>query len=93
MTTTTKERFLDVKDVAEMLGVGSDTVYRMAAQGILPAFKSSPGRRGRWRFTESAILAWVKKQEQANMDRKDKVDEAIAQAGAAPQPRPGARKS
>ena len=47
-----------VRHVAEYLNVNERTVYRMAEQGELPAFKV----RDTWRFRQADIEAWIEKQ-------------------------------
>ena len=48
---------LPITEAAQMLGVHSDTVRRMAAQGIIPARKF--GRQ--WRIHRAAFEAWIDK--------------------------------
>ena len=64
MTTTTQhqqqttpgERLLDVRGVAERLGVGVRMVWKLVSQGRMPA-PLKLGRLSRWRA--AAIDAWI----------------------------------
>ena len=51
------------EDVADLLRIDRETVYRMARRGQLPAFKVS----SRWRFLPSHLQRWMEAQE----DRRD----------------------
>ena len=46
---------LTVKEVASLLKLAAKTVYSMAQQGELPAFKV----RGQWRFRLSDMDRWI----------------------------------
>ncbi len=52
------EHYLTLKDVAELLKLSEKTIYRLAQQGEIPAFKVG----GSWRFRASDIDKWVAKQ-------------------------------
>lgn len=52
------ENYLTLKDVAELLKLSEKTIYRLAQQGEIPAFKVG----GSWRFRASDIDQWVAKQ-------------------------------
>jgi excisionase family DNA binding protein len=47
------------EDVAVLLQIDRETVYRMARRGELPAFKVS----NRWRFLPSRLQRWMEEQE------------------------------
>ena len=47
------------EDVAVLLQIDRETVYRMARRGDLPAFKVS----SRWRFLLSRLQRWMEEQE------------------------------
>jgi excisionase family DNA binding protein len=47
------------EDVAVLLQIDRETVYRMARRGELPAFKVS----NRWRFLPSHLQRWMEEQE------------------------------
>jgi len=47
-----------IKEVADILDVSEKTVYRMASEGEIPAFKIG----GSWRFKRTEITEWLEKQ-------------------------------
>src|SRR3954451_6133567 len=53
------ERPLTPEDVAALLQIDRETVYRMARRGERPAFKVSR----RWRFLPSHLQRWMEQQE------------------------------
>jgi excisionase family DNA binding protein len=53
------EHPLTPEDVAVLLRIDRETVYRMARRGELPAFKVS----SRWRFLPSRLQRWMEEQE------------------------------
>ena len=53
------EHPLTPEDVAVLLQIDRETVYRMARRGDLPAFKVS----SRWRFLPSRLQRWMEEQE------------------------------
>lgn len=52
------ERPIDTKEVAEMLGVTSRTVTRLAERGEIPGFKVGDV----WRFHRQDILDYIEQQ-------------------------------
>lgn len=52
------DQIMTVKEVAEYLKVNERTVYRMAADSKIPAFKVG----GSWRFKQAEIEKWIKMQ-------------------------------
>ena len=54
-----KRPYLTVEEVAKQFGVNVTTVYRLAKQGKLPAFKVG----NQWRFSESRLEEWVANRE------------------------------
>lgn len=52
------DEILTVLEVATLLKVADKTVYTMAQQGELPAFKV----RGQWRFRRADIDTWMASQ-------------------------------
>ncbi len=52
------DEILTLKEVAEYLKLAEKTAYRLTAEGKLPGFKVG----GSWRFKQSEIEAWIKKQ-------------------------------
>ena len=52
------DEILTVKEVAQLLKVAEKTVYTMAQNDELPAFKV----RGQWRFRREHIDRWIDQQ-------------------------------
>jgi excisionase family DNA binding protein len=52
------ESILTILEVAEMLKVSDKTVYSMAKQGVIPAFKVG----NQWRFRKGDIENWMQDQ-------------------------------
>jgi excisionase family DNA binding protein len=57
------EHPLTPEDVAALLGIDRETVYRMARRGDLPAFKVS----SRWRFLPSQLQRWMENPERRQL--------------------------
>ena len=55
MMTDTDGEILTLDEVAAYLKAGKRTVYRLAQQGEIPAFKLG----GTWRFRRSELDAWI----------------------------------
>lgn len=55
------DEILTLPEVAQLLKVAEKTVYTMAQQGDLPAFKV----RGQWRFKRIDIDQWIEVQKAA----------------------------
>ena len=53
-----KSDLLTIKQVAEFLNLAEKTVYRMANDGEIPAFKIG----GSWRFKRSEVEEWLEQQ-------------------------------
>lgn len=49
---------LDIRQAADYLGISSDTLYRYASDGFVPAFKLG----NRWRFRRSRLDEWMDRQ-------------------------------
>ncbi len=49
---------MDIRQAAEYLGISSDTLYRYASEGFVPAFKLG----NRWRFKKNLMDAWMDRQ-------------------------------
>ena len=49
---------MDIRQAAGYLGISSDSLYKYASEGFIPAFK----RGNRWRFKKSLIDAWMDRQ-------------------------------
>lgn len=58
---------LTIREVAEYLKLAEKTVYRIVAEGKIPAFKVG----GAWRFRKGEILRWIADQEQASTKKQD----------------------
>jgi len=52
------DEILTLRDIAKYLKLADKTAYRLAAEGKLPGFKVG----GSWRFKQSEIETWIKKQ-------------------------------
>ncbi len=55
----TKRPYLTVEELAKQFGVNVTTVYRLAKQGKLPAFKVG----NQWRFSEVRLEEWIANRE------------------------------
>ena len=62
-----REDILTIKEVAEYLKVTDRTLYRLAQEGKIPAFKVGAS----WRFKRADIDAWIEAQK-PNTSRPDK---------------------
>ena len=47
--------YLSIQEVAKRFRVNTTTVYRLAKQGRLPAFKVG----NQWRFSEDRLKEWI----------------------------------
>jgi excisionase family DNA binding protein len=54
---------MDIRQAAGYLGISSDTLYRYASEGFVPAFKLG----NRWRFKKSLLDAWMDRQSGASV--------------------------
>jgi excisionase family DNA binding protein len=59
------DEILTVQEVAALLKVADKTVYTMAQQGEIPAFKV----RGQWRFRRADLDAWIAAQTKGKSDK------------------------
>ena len=57
-----ESEILTLDEVAAYLKAGKRTIYRLAANGEIPAFKLG----GTWRFSRSDIESWIKQQSTFN---------------------------
>lgn len=46
---------MDIRQAAEYLGISSDTLYKYASEGLVPAFKLG----NRWRFKKTLLDSWM----------------------------------
>jgi hypothetical protein len=54
---------LDAVDAAKIVGMNSRTLVLWARRGYVPAHPLGKGKRRIWRFFESELLEWVKRQQ------------------------------
>lgn len=54
---------LDAIEAARVVGMDSRTLVRWARRGYVPAHPLGEGKRRIWRFFESELLEWVKRQQ------------------------------
>lgn len=57
---------LTVKEVADYLKVNERTIYRLATNGDLPAFRVGSS----WRFRQNQIDTWITEQSQKGSENK-----------------------
>ena len=55
---TDSDEILTIEEMAAYLKAGKRTVYRLAADGKIPAFKVG----GTWRFSKAEINQWIQRQ-------------------------------
>jgi len=56
-----RRKTVSIKEVAEALGLDTETIRRDARSGAIPGgFQRKPG--GQWRFRRSIVEAWWQKQ-------------------------------
>ena len=60
------DEILTLREVAKLLKVAEKTVYTMAQQNELPAFKV----RGQWRFRREDINRWIDQQTEKKPPRR-----------------------
>ena len=65
---TAVREVMDIRQAAGYLAISSDTLYRYASEGFVPAFKLG----NRWRFKKSLLDSW--------MDRQSGVPPAVSDA-------------
>lgn len=58
------EGLVTIKEIARLLNIAEKTIYRMAAEERIPAYKLG----GSWRFSLSEVELWLTKQH--NQHRK-----------------------
>lgn len=57
---------MTLEEVARFLRLNKSTIYRMARDGTLPAWKLG----NVWRFKKDAIEGWIANSEQAQQERR-----------------------
>ena len=55
---------MDIRQASDYLGISTDTLYKYAAEGFVPAFKLG----NRWRFKKSRLEEWMDKQSDRSME-------------------------
>ncbi|HTX41050.1 MAG TPA: helix-turn-helix domain-containing protein [Acidobacteriaceae bacterium] len=55
---------MDIRQAADFLGISSDSLYRYAATGFIPAFRIG----NRWRFRRSRLEEWMDTQSGAAVE-------------------------
>jgi Helix-turn-helix domain len=70
---------LDAIEAARVVGMDSRTLVRWARRGYVPAHPLGEGKRRIWRFFESELLEWVKRQQNGCVSKlpRDKLTLAI----------------
>lgn len=58
---------MDIRQASDYLGISSDTLYKYASEGGVPAFKLG----NRWRFKKSRLDEWMDQQSDASMARPE----------------------
>ena len=61
---TAVREVMDIRQAAGYLGISSDTLYRYASEGFVPAFKLG----NRWRFKKSLLDSWMDRQSGVSSD-------------------------
>ncbi len=54
---------MDIRQAADYLGISADSLYKYAAENIIPAFKLG----NRWRFKRSLLERWIEEQSSRNL--------------------------
>lgn len=55
MTANSANKPLNVKELADFMGVHERTIYQMLSRKMIPAFKFG----GQWRFDPDAVRNWI----------------------------------
>ncbi len=63
------ESLLTVNEVAKLLRLSPQTLYKMLEQGTIPAVKVGC----QWRFEQNKIRAWLAEQQSTEMEREKDV--------------------
>ena len=64
---------MDIRQAARYLGLSSDTLYKYASTGGVPAFKLG----NRWKFKRSRLDQWMDERAQENVRNPDDTKLAI----------------
>ena len=68
---------MDIRQASEYLGISSDTLYKYASEGFVPAFKLG----NRWRFKRSRLDEWMDRQSDQHAADADPLAEEAGPAG------------
>jgi excisionase family DNA binding protein len=55
---------MDIRQAADYLGISSDSLYKYASEGLIPAFKLG----NRWRFKRSLLDHWMELQSSKGLE-------------------------
>jgi excisionase family DNA binding protein len=66
---------MDIRQAAEYLGISTDSLYRYAAEGMLPGFRLG----NRWRFRKSRLEQWMDEQSERKAEAPRKKPVRAAQ--------------
>ncbi len=58
---------MDIRQASGYLGISSDTLYKYASEGFVPAFKLG----NRWRFKKSRLDDWMDQQSNASLAKPE----------------------
>ncbi len=59
------DEILTIKQVADYLKVNERTIYKLASENIMPAFKVG----GSWRFQRGEIQKWIAQQSNMTLEQ------------------------
>jgi len=60
------ERLMTLEEISDYLQISIHTLYKMAQQDRIPAFKVT----NKWRFRKSEIDAWIEKNRKKNNKKR-----------------------
>src|ERR1700742_4181341 len=82
---------MDIRIASDYLGISTDTLYKYASEGFVPAFKLG----NRWRFKRSRLNDWMDLQSSGGNMPAMRVEEKPSRSKAKPvqSVRPARRKS
>jgi excisionase family DNA binding protein len=58
---------MDIRQASNYLGISSDTLYKYASEGFVPAFKLG----NRWRLKKSRLDDWMDQQSSASLVQQE----------------------
>jgi excisionase family DNA binding protein len=80
MAATEQREVMDIRQAADYLGISTDTLYKYASEGFVPAFKLG----NRWRFKRSRLNDWMDLQSSGGNMPAMRVEEKPSRAKAKP---------